>query len=263
MSVRVAAGTKYLAGRPAADVIALARQQGADGVELGPGHLDLAGQNLGGQFASLAHLLEVDRLMLAGIALPDLSFTRDDELAAAVSSLCEQVGSAGRLGVRAVHLAAGDRKSFSMDALIRSLARLLPIAEASRVRVHVANRLGSRIEQIEDLRHLLAALKHPALCLRMDVGDLYAAAVNPRDVFAEFGEVVGSIFLSDRVGRQDVPLGTGRVNLKRLLADVAEAHYDGWLVVNLKPGGPGESAGLSPVEYVRGLLSERTRGKGR
>lgn len=255
MNVSIAAGTKYLANRPLAEVIALAHRHGADGVELGPGHLALPASSAGGQCDQIFRLLADRGLALAGVVLPDLTAGRDDEWPEVVSQLCEAIATVGRCGVHDVSMAAGARDRMSMDAVVRCADRLLAVAEAARVRLHLANRLGSRIEQIEDLRHLLAALRHPALRLRMDVGDLYAAAVNPRDVFAECGGVVGSMVLSDRIGRQEVPLGTGRVNLEGLLVDLAEAHYDGWLVVNLRAGAAGEGGGPGPVEYVRRLLS--------
>ena len=99
--------------------------------------------------------------------------------------------------------------------------------------VNLANRCGTRIEQIEDLRWVFAAAGQPALRVLNHVGHFYAAAVNPRDVLAEFEHQTACLHLSDRIGKRPVPIGQGKVNLPGIMADLKQMDYQGWLVVDL------------------------------
>ena len=237
--------------RPAGELIAAARRAGADGVELCWTHL--AGAEGGADALVLEVLAGYGKPVLASVRLAALGAQREDELAEAVSRLCEQAAAAGRLGVRAVCLAAGGCETVSSGALIRGLGRLLEIAETSGLSVHVVNGPGTALEQIEDVRGVFGVLRHPALRLRIDTGAFYAAAVNPRDVLAEFADRVGSVELTDRRGRQQVEVGTGRVNLEGFAADAARLGYDGWFLVR----GDLEGAATRVARVRRLMAGER------
>ncbi len=254
MSPRIAVGAKYLANRPIAEVVAAARSCGADGLELAERHLARALEAVDDASADPVGLCADAGVKLVGAKLADLSpGPGADDLAEPVSVLCEQIGAASRIGLPSLSFSTGRRDTLSMDAVVRAVRRLLPVAEASGVRVWAANRSGSRLEQIEDLRRFVAMLRHPALRLRIDTGEFHAAAVNPRDVLAEFGDVTGAVVLSDWRGRDEVPIGQGRVNLSGIVADLLRADYDGWLVVNVRGGA--EAAHANPIQRVREMIA--------
>ena len=234
MSLRIAVGARYLVDRTAAEVVEIARRLGADGVEIDQSHLAKAMSSPDEASVDPVGLCVAGRLGLVGVSLADLAVAQDDELAAVVSALCEQVGAAAWVGLPAVNFATGQRELLTMKTLVRSMSRVCQIGESSQLRIEVRNRLGSRLEQIEDLRQFVAAVEHPVVRLRIDTGECYAAAVNPRDVFAEFGDVAGSVVLSDRQGRDEVRLGEGRVNLAGFVADLVRGDYDGWIVINAR-----------------------------
>jgi len=253
--VRIAISARGLADRSVAEIIAAARRWSVDGVELCWSHLTEAE---GKADASVMEVLAgFGSPVLVDVSLAALEAQREDELAEVVSRLCEQAAEAGRLGVRAVCVAAGNRGKGSIGTLIRGLGRLLSIAEASGLSVQVVNGLGSGLEQIEDLRQVFGVLGHPALGLRIDTGAFYAAAVNPRDVLAEFEGQVGSVELTDWRGRQEVEVGAGRVNLENFAADVARLNYDGWILVRGDPSGTGVC-----VTRVRRLLAGERNWRG-
>ncbi len=254
MSLRIAVGTKYLADRAMAEVVAIARACGADGVELAATHLLRAVDVVDDAAADPVGLCAGAGVRLVGATTAELSPAAGaDDLTEPVSVLCEQVAAASRIGVPALSFSTGRRDTLSIDAVVRAVRRLLSVAEASGVRVCAANRSGSRLEQIEDFRRFVALLRHPALRLRIETGECHAAAVNPRDVLAEFGDVTAAVVLSDWRGRDEVPMGQGRVNLPGVVADLLRVDYDGWLIVNVRGGADEEHA--NPVQRIREMIA--------
>ncbi len=253
MSMRIAVGSRYLTDWPAGDIVALAGRLGADGVEFSQSHLLTATEFPDDPAADLAGACAAGRLTLVGADLSMPAASREGNMAETVSALCEQVVAAARVGLPVVCLSAGKRASWSMEALVRCTRRVAEIAAAPGVQIEVTNRLGTRLEQIEDLRQFIVLLRPSGLRLRIDTGEFHAAAVNPRDVLAEFGDVAGSVVISDRKGRKEVPPGSGQVNLAGVMGDLVRAGYDGWLIVNVRSHekvGPGH-----PVEAVRRLVA--------
>jgi sugar phosphate isomerase/epimerase len=67
--------------------------------------------------------------------------------------------------------------------------------------------------------------------------------------------LASSVVISDRRGREEVPLGHGQVNLAGFMGDLGRAGYDGWLIVNVR--GDESEQQADPVHYVRGLVGDR------
>jgi sugar phosphate isomerase/epimerase len=179
----------------------------------------------------------------------------------AVAAWCEQIAFASRLGLPALSFSAGPRDRLPTGALERCVRRLGAVAEASHVRLEVKNHLGSRLEQVEDLRRFFTSGLQSGVRLRIDTGEFHAAAVNPRDVLAEFGDLTASVVISDRRGREEVSPGSGQVNLAGFVGDLVRTGYDGWLMVNARGD---ETAGQgNPVSLVRGMVDSALSDQGR
>lgn len=168
-------------------------------------------------------------IVLHGIAL-DVGDEDDQERA--VEQACERLKLTSVSGASGVVLTGGSRSEQSLDVFISGLRDVLAAAADLGMTVHVANGVGTRIEQIEDVRAVVQGVGHPSLRVWIDAGAFYAAAVNPRDVWAETDDLVTFVVLSDRVGRQTVRLGEGRVNLTRLIEDVKRVDEGRWLLVD-------------------------------
>ena len=114
------------------------------------------------------------------------------------------------------------------------------VAEAARplgMSVNLANWRGTRIEQIEDLRYLVEAARAGNVRVLLDAAQFHASAVNPLDVVAEFGDLVGCVHLGDCIGHRPVPVGQGEVNLGGVLRQARHAGYDGWFVIDFEVSG--------------------------
>jgi len=159
------------------------------------------------------------------------------------------------VGSTSICLATGQRRGQPWTILSEGIQELLPAADDHGLDVHVLNARDTTIEQIEDLRRLFADIPHPSLRLALDIGAFHASAVNPRDVLAEFADLVGCIRVSDRIGKRPVPLGQGKVNLQRIIRQAAECSYRGWFVLDPCENRDSETAAspANAVAYLRKL----------
>lgn len=202
----------------------------------------------------IAELRSAD-LCLSGVDVGRFEAAGSSEVATAVSLIKMRMKWAKAIGSTNVCLGAGGRTSQSWEILLDGLQRLLTAADAHHLDIHLVNARGSAIEQIEDLRRLFATIRHARLRLAVDVGEFHASAVNPRDVLAEFADLVGCIRVSDRVGTRPMPLAQGEVNLPRIIRKAAECGYRGWFILEAcKDSQAGASDALAEaVAYLKRL----------
>ena len=220
--------------RPLAQTLPLIREAGGQAVELSWLRVRTDDSDPHGRVSSVRRLLHANGLGLSGLSVTDLAAVEKKGWDPAVTLIREQMAHAKSLGVSSVNLCAGDRREQSLEMLACGLEQVLSVAFELGLAVNLANRCGTRVEQIEDLRWVFAAAGQPALRGLNHVGHFYAAAVNPRDVLAEFEHQTACLHLSDRVGKRPVPIGQGKVNLPGLMADLKQMNYRGWLVVDLE-----------------------------
>jgi len=242
--------------RPLTQALPLIRQAGGEAVELSWARMQSDYPDATGCVSQVRRLLDASGLVLSGLHVTDLAVEDHQDWDPTVALIREQMALAGLLGLSSVNLCAGDRGEQSLEMLASGLGRVLPVAFELGLTVNLANRVGTRVEQLEDLRRVFAAAAHPALRVLNDVGHFLAAAVNPRDVLAEFQHQTTCLHLSDRVGKRPVPIGQGKVNLPGILADLKQMRYRSWLVVDLEVGDtPDATQALTDaLAYVEQLL---------
>jgi sugar phosphate isomerase/epimerase len=147
-----------------------------------------------------------------------------------ISSIRQQMEFARRMGIAGVSVRAGERRRQPMGALMNVLTAVLQLAEELEVNVNLANALGRRVEQVEDLRYVLAELNHPRLHVLIDAGHAHMAAVNPVHFIGEFVDRTHVIRISDRLGHQRVAIGEGEISIPTIVNKLRRAEYAGWLV---------------------------------
>jgi len=167
-----------------------------------------------------------------------------------VRGFAVHVSAARAAGAEAVVVTGASRSSEHLKVFLAALDELIQAAAQWGVSLYVANRTGTCIEQMDDLRAVFTSDRYADLRLLLDAGEFYQSAVNPRDVWAEFGQQTACVVISDRRGGHKVPLGVGRVNVSGLLADVVRDRYTGWLVMD-----PLGATGTSWLEGLRRDLS--------
>lgn len=195
------------------------RKASCDGVEI-----DLRKSQtikaVSGDAFKLAHQLRKHGLCLSGCRIADMAVDEVNASDKYVAPAAEQMRLAHDIGAKSVFLCAGDRRYQSIELFMFGIQKLIPLADDLGLVIQLANRLDSRIEQIEDLRRVADLVLHSHMRFLIDIGQFHAAAVNPRDVIAEFAGLIGDIRISDRKGRDPMPIGQGEINLGRIIEQV-------------------------------------------
>lgn len=181
------------------------------------------------RLSGLRAILDKHNLRISAINITDCSANRPAP--DWISSIRQQMDLARQMGVAGVNVRTGERRRQSMGALLNVLGVVVRLAEELKVNVNLANALGRRIEQVGDLRYVMAELNHPRLRVLIDAGHAHLAAVNPTHFIGEFVDRTEVVRISDRVGRQRVAIGEGELNVPTIMNDLCRAEYAGWLVV--------------------------------
>lgn len=223
---------------PLAGGLEFIRQAGAGGVELYWSQVERAFADQANPGRRLRDLLADKGLALTGINLPQFVGVDDGEdQPAATKALCDHLAGVAETGCASCNLFAYDRGEQGREVLVRAVAAVAEAARPLGMSVDLANWRGTRIEQIEDLRYLVAAARAGNVGVLLDAAQFHASAVNPLDVLAEFSDLVGCVHLGDCVGHRPVPVGQGEVNLGGVLRQARHAGYDGWFVIDFEVSG--------------------------
>ncbi len=173
-------------------------------------------------------------LELSSLTIDDLAAGRPADVDDWLRAIDSQMALARRLGLTAVNVGAGPRRLQPPEVLGEALRRAAILAGEQGMRLNIANRCGSRIEQLEDFRGIVHGLPAESARILVDCGEFHDAAVNPCHALREFRGRVGLLRVADRIGRRPVPLGEGEVNIPAVLETARDTGYDGWIVVTAR-----------------------------
>jgi L-ribulose-5-phosphate 3-epimerase len=134
--------------------------------------------------------------------------------------------------------------------LLDCLRRPLELAAAHRMRIGLETELGA-----EEYRKLVEAASHPALVVYYDVGNATAKGFDVASDIRVLGPHLGGVHIKDRRrGGPSVPLGRGDVNFGGFFDALAEAGYEGPLVLQPATSADFLGAAAENVSFVRNLL---------
>lgn len=143
------------------------------------------------------------------------------------------------LGINRVVLPCVDNSRIDtdkdMEIIIGILREALPVAEASRVEIHLETSLAP-----QPFAMLLDRLPHPNLKANYDSGNSSSLGYRPAEEFAAYGNRVGSVHIKDRVkGGGTVPLGTGDADFPELFECLRKANYNRDYILQVARETPG------------------------
>jgi sugar phosphate isomerase/epimerase len=213
---------------PWRDVLPRIAGAGFDAVELSSETTEREFSKEEHRLSGLRALLDKNNLCLSAINITDCS--ANEPAPDWLSNIRQQMTFARQMGVAGVNVRTGERRRQSMGALVNVLGAVVELAEELKVDVHLANALGRRVEQVEDLRYVVAEVNHSRLRVLIDAGHAHMAAVNPVHLVGEFVDLTDVVRLSDRLGRQRVAIGEGEISIPTIMNDLRRAEYAGWLV---------------------------------
>jgi sugar phosphate isomerase/epimerase len=256
--MRLSCSAHCLRDRPLRDALPAIRDAGFDAVEVDWRLVERELASARDKPAALQALLEEHDLTLAGVRIADMAAVDESELRQVVTEIRRQMGLVSQLGLPMVTTGAGDRRQQPLEVLTTGLRMALQAAVEADLSLAVVNARDSAVEQIDSLRQLFLEIDHPRLQLLLDAGQFHESAVNPCDVLREFGDRIGLIRISDRIGRRCVPLGQGEMNVPAIIERTRRSGYDGWLVVDSRIANPREAPQYlaDARAYLHTLLSD-------
>lgn len=229
--MRLSCSTACLSGHSPADALREIANAGYAAAEVSAAGVEEAFGR--GEEASrgLSELLVRQGLTVSSITVAAMDAESANDVPATVDVVCRHVRLARRLGLASVVVRAGDRRRQGLDVLVAGLREVAAYAGRLGMQVHLANGGGSRVVQLEDLRHVLADLPGEGVRIAVDCGEFHSAAVNPCHVFREFPERIGLVHVGDRIGKRPMRIGEGETNVPAIIEMAARCGYDGWVVV--------------------------------
>src|SRR5262245_39403699 len=117
-------------------------------------------------------------------------------------------------------------------------------------------RLGLETElPAEDYRTLVEAASHPALVVYYDVGNATAKGFDVASDIRVLGPHLGGVHIKDRrLSGPSMPLGRGDVNFAAFFEALAEAGYEGPLVLQPATNADFLGAAAENLSFVRNHL---------
>jgi hexulose-6-phosphate isomerase len=172
----------------------------------------------------------------------DFAFVRstDAERAVRLAHLEWLLEQAKVLGVTRIVLPFVDQSAIrdgdDREAVLDSLRRALPAAQAAGVELHLETSLAPG-----EFALLLACLPHPLIKVNYDSGNSSALGYKPADEFAAYGARVGSVHIKDRIcNGGTMPLRQGDADLDAVFACLDRLNYAGDIVLQVARGTAGD-----------------------
>lgn len=115
---------------------------------------------------------------------------------------------------------------------VAAFARLAQEATTHGLRLMVEN-LPNVYESVDAMRALLDA--HPSISFHLDLGHAQVRGNRTPDYLTAFADRLAHVHLSDNSGRSDdhLPLGTGRIDWKRLIRMLKRTGYDATITLEV------------------------------
>lgn len=226
---------------------------GYAGVEMFDGNIAGYGEDVG----RLRELLERANLQLISVYAGG-NFIYDEILPEELHRIAQAADLARRSG--ATHLVVGGgarrwdgtRESDYLQ-LAKALDQVTDIAEDAGLAACYHPHLSTIVESPDEIERLLP---HTRIGFCPDTAHLRAGGGDPATLIRRYGDRVTHVHLKDLNAAGDfVTLGEGEIDFGEVVDALAEAHFDGWAVVELDSydGPPGDAARRSK-EYLDQLL---------
>ncbi len=145
------------------------------------------------------------------------------------------------------------------ESVIDLLQRVGPVAEETKVEIHLETSL-----EPARFAELLGKVNHPWVKANYDSGNSSSLGYAPREEFAAYGPLVGSVHIKDRVrGGGTVPLGTGSADFTALAECLKQVNYRGDFILQVARGEPGDEVAWTRKnrEYVLANFVRQLQGQ--
>jgi sugar phosphate isomerase/epimerase len=160
------------------------------------------------------------------------------------------------LGCRNLVQTGGHRCDGGIKNTIIGVSALAEYLAGKDVRICLESHMGSQIREREDYDEILRNVGSPQVGVTVDTGHLHAAGVDMFGLVEDHADRIWNVHLKDHIGEQSVAIGTGEIDLKRLVATLRGIGYDGFFAVELEVTDPENAVQYSKdaFEYLTSIL---------
>ncbi|MBM3739368.1 MAG: sugar phosphate isomerase/epimerase [Acidobacteria bacterium] len=134
------------------------------------------------------------------------------------------------------------------EAWGRRLDLLRKAAAGTSIRLCVHNHIEETRGRFAEMRHVAQNSQPGALWFFFDIGHAAVAGADAAAFVREFSGRIAGFHIRDRVGDDQVPMGTGKVDLVGVAQAIRDTSWSGWVIAELE-GNP--VPGVTPRQNVR------------
>jgi len=164
---------------------------------------------------------------------------------------------AAELGCPLIVQTGGPRIAEGLAKTIEGLRILQDSLADVPVQVCLEPHMNSQILYPEDYHEILAALDPVKFGITVDTGHFHTAGVDWEAFIRQYPDRVYNVHLKDHRGAQSVPIGTGEIDLARLVGVLNEVGYDGPLALEMELEDPQNAPQYvaDAFQYLSNLLT--------
>ena len=114
------------------------------------------------------------------------------------------------------------------------------------IRIAIEPHPGTQISSRADYDRILTEIDDPLVGVTIDTGHFYSGGIDLQSFIRDYGKRIFNVHFKDQIGRfltaeeerYSVPLGTGEIDLRRVVELLEEIGYSGALAVELEVSDP-------------------------
>ena len=150
----------------------------------------------------------------------------------------------------------GPRREGGLRNTIIGLTHLAEYVQGKDVRICLESHMGSQIRERADYDEILSSVASSQVGITVDTGHLHAAGVDMFILIEDHADRIWNVHLKDHIGAQSVAIGTGEIDLSRLVATLRGIDYDGFFAVELEVTDPENAVQYAKdsFDYLTALL---------
>lgn len=145
---------------------------------------------------------------------------------------------ANDLGCKLLVQTGGRRREDGLKYTIAGLKRLIELTEDIDIKIALEPHINSQILTIEDYDKIFENIKSPKLGITIDTGHFYSAGVDFISLIKKYPEYIWNVHLKDHIDKQSVPIGKGEIDIPKLIRELKNIEYSGFLVIELEVTDP-------------------------
>ncbi len=179
-------------------------------------------------------MAEVDLESLTEVWTPPIPTESSEKAALGAEHVALAARVAAQLDCFRLVQTGGPRQEGGIRKTVEGLRRLLDLIDDPEIQICLEPHVESQILYPEDYEAIFAELDTPRLGITVDTGHFHTAGVDTEALIRTYKDRIYNVHVKDHLGSQSVVIGTGEIDLARLIAVLREVGYRGPLAVEME-----------------------------